>query len=141
MRAGIVGQEVRLDDNPLTGQSTFGKLLLGELGGGDVPVNLPLPCTTQIMIGEHERDDTGLGDGIMVASVHHARPRKSLADATFAYFAVTEERRLGTDQAIILDGLHHRDPMGMTHIICCRRDEGERIRKVRDLRLHLLNQA
>jgi hypothetical protein len=68
-----------------------------------------------------------------------AGPRYQFALAVFAGVSVTKEESIGTDQAIIVQGLYHRYSLGLGRMVTCGRDEGKSVVEVDHFRLLLAN--
>jgi hypothetical protein len=89
---------------------------------------------------EHPRDNGGLRTGIVVTAVNHSRPRKGPPKTILTCPALSMESCRGTHDSRVMQGLHNRDSLLLAGIVGSRRDEGEGVVKMNEMRLHTSQQ-
>ena len=70
---------------------------------------------------------------VAVAGVAHAGPRDRLAETVLANAALAEQHGIYTQQAVVVQGLHHRDPRPCRRVVGGRRDQGEGVVEMRQV--------
>jgi len=64
----------------------------------------------------------------------YAGPGNGLAETVLAHVSVTEEQRVGAKETIVVQGLNYRHTLGSGRVVSRRRDEGERVVEVDNVR-------
>src|SRR3972149_676537 len=104
--AGVGMDEVRLHNDLLRRKPAFDQLFSGKLSQGNVNIHLLLPGSKPAVDSKHSSNDTGFSTAFTITGMYNAWPRR-LTQAIFADMSIAVEDRCRTDQAVIVERLHH----------------------------------
>jgi hypothetical protein len=125
--ARIRRHEVGLDHDPLGRQPALDELAAPELVQHDEGVDLGAPGAEQAMAGQHGGDRGGAQAAAAIAGMGDAGPGDAPAQAVLAHMAIAKEDAVGAEQAIVVQGLHHRAALGFRRMVHRGRDQREEV--------------
>lgn len=126
-RHRIVGQKIRLDRQFLGGEPEFNEFPAGRLREGNERIDLAGPGPKPAVRHLHRHDGGAAGKAAAIAAVTERRPGHRPPDTKPADLSIPELRRAGTEEPIIVQGLHTGNALGFYGVVQGRREQGEEI--------------
>ena len=84
----------------------------------------------QSVADQHQGDGGTRSAIVPVAPVQHAVPGDELPEAVFTGPSLAVEKRVGTEQAVVVQRLHHRAGLGARRVVDRRREQRKRVVEV-----------
>src|SRR5581483_9630221 len=116
-------------------QTALNELLPAKLAERDITIHLLRPGMQEMMDADGGGRDRAGGVAVTVTAVNGAGPNEFAPDARFTDSPFAHQKRAGTQNSVIMKGLHHRDPRPMRGIVGGWGNQQKRVVEMPDFRL------